>query len=95
MSTHLGDVGRETNSAAPLSTGVLRPGHEFVDILEQLALVGAGVTTQQDVQLRPEIATAGLAEVLPGTTKQLKNTKSINYFSQSSQIYVPEVEFPF
>ena len=83
LSTHLSDVGRETNSAASLSTGVLRPGHEVVDILEQLALVGAGVTTQQDVQLRPEIATAGLAQVLPITTKQLKNTKTIKKINKS------------
>lgn len=49
----LGDVGSETDSAGPLAGSVLSPGDQAVNILQQLRLAGARISTQQQVQLRP------------------------------------------
>ncbi len=65
-------VGGETHSAGALSRRVLAAGHQVVDVLQQLGLAGAGVSAEQDVHLRAEVAPAGLTEVLPSAAKQLQ-----------------------
>lgn len=65
-------VGGETNGAGALPRRVLATGNKVVDILQQLGLTGAGVSTEQDVHLCAEVAPAGLTEVLTSATKQLQ-----------------------
>lgn len=65
-------VGGETHGTGAFSRCVLAAGHQVVDVLQQLGLTGTGVATEQDVHLCTEVTTAGLAEVLTSTTKQLQ-----------------------
>lgn len=65
-------VGCETHSAGALAGRVLAAGYQVVDVLQQLGLAGSRVSTQQDVHLCTEVATASVTEVLTSATKQLE-----------------------
>lgn len=62
----------EAHGAGALPRRVLASGHQVVDVLQQLGLAGAGVSTQEDVDFSAEVSTAGLAEVLPSAAEELQ-----------------------
>ena len=49
----LGDVRRKTDGARAFAGRVLSARYQSVDVLEQLGLAGAWVSTQQNVDVRP------------------------------------------
>lgn len=53
----LGDISSQTNSTGAFTRGVLATRNQVVDVLEQLRFAGAGISTQQDVDLRSGMQT--------------------------------------
>ena len=50
----LSDVRSQTDGAGTFTGRVLTSRYQTVDVLQQLGLAGARVTTQQDVDIRPK-----------------------------------------
>lgn len=75
-----GDVSGETNGRRTLAGGELTPRHKVVDVLQQLRLAGAGISTKQDVDVGTEVAPALRVEFLLRATEQLQQNALFDVF---------------
>lgn len=92
----LGNIGSETDGRTTLSRGILTTRRNVIDILQQLRLWSARVTTEENIDLRSKVPSTLRGEVLPCPTKKLENrwenspgsTSNLKIFRRS-QISIP------